>query len=80
MPRRQSRTCFQQILSYRVVGGAGCVVLQPYDLEVGRTFHPATTLRALGQSWNAAYVQPSRPADGAMARIPTACSTITSSR
>ena len=45
----------------------GCVILQPYDMEVGAgTFHPATTLRALGpDSWNAAYVQPSRrPSDG----------------
>ncbi|GLS22569.1 glycine--tRNA ligase alpha subunit [Labrys miyagiensis] len=45
----------------------GCVVLQPYDMEVGAgTFHPATTLRSLGpKHWNAAYVQPSRrPKDG----------------
>ena len=45
----------------------GCVVLQPYDMEVGAgTFHPATTLRALGPNyWKAAYVQPSRrPTDG----------------
>jgi glycyl-tRNA synthetase alpha chain len=45
----------------------GCVLLQPYDMEVGAgTFHPATTLRALGpEPWNAAYVQPSRrPTDG----------------
>ena len=45
----------------------GCVILQPYDLEMGAgTFHPATTLRALGpKPWKAAYVQPSRrPADG----------------
>ena len=45
----------------------GCVILQPYDMEVGAgTFHPATTLRALGpKAWNAAYVQPSRrPTDG----------------
>ncbi|MFV3076494.1 glycine--tRNA ligase subunit alpha [Niveispirillum fermenti] len=45
----------------------GCLVLQPYDMEVGAgTFHPATTLRALGpDAWNAAYVQPSRrPKDG----------------
>jgi glycyl-tRNA synthetase alpha chain len=45
----------------------GCVILQPYDLEVGAgTFHPATTLRALGpEPWRAAYVQPSRrPTDG----------------
>jgi glycyl-tRNA synthetase alpha chain len=44
-----------------------CVILQPYDMEVGAgTFHPATTLRALGpQPWRAAYVQPSRrPKDG----------------
>ena len=47
--------------------GWGCVILQPYDMEVGAgTFHPATTLRALGpKPWNAAYVQPSRrPKDG----------------
>jgi glycyl-tRNA synthetase alpha chain len=45
----------------------GCVILQPYDLEVGAgTFHPATTLRSLGPKfWRAAYVQPSRrPKDG----------------
>jgi glycyl-tRNA synthetase alpha chain len=45
----------------------GCVILQPYDVEMGAgTFHPATTLRALGpQHWKAAYVQPSRrPKDG----------------
>jgi glycyl-tRNA synthetase alpha chain len=45
----------------------GCVILQPYDVEVGAgTFHPATTLRALGpKPWRAAYVQPSRrPTDG----------------
>jgi glycyl-tRNA synthetase alpha chain len=45
----------------------GCVILQPYDVEMGAgTFHPATTLRALGpKPWRAAYVQPSRrPTDG----------------
>ncbi len=45
----------------------GCLILQPYDMEVGAgTFHPATTLRALGPGhWKAAYVQPSRrPKDG----------------
>jgi glycyl-tRNA synthetase alpha chain len=45
----------------------GCVVLQPLDMEVGAgTFHPATFLRAIGpESWNTAYVQPSRrPTDG----------------
>jgi glycyl-tRNA synthetase alpha chain len=60
---------FQDILlrlqSY--LGAQGCAVLQPYDMEVGAgTFHPATTLRALGpKRWAAAYVQPSRrPTDG----------------
>ncbi|MCX8022501.1 MAG: glycine--tRNA ligase subunit alpha [Syntrophorhabdaceae bacterium] len=45
----------------------GCVISQPYDMEVGAgTFHPATFLRSLGpEPWNAAYVQPSRrPTDG----------------
>ncbi|MBY0612941.1 MAG: glycine--tRNA ligase subunit alpha [Beijerinckiaceae bacterium] len=45
----------------------GCVMLQPYDMEMGAgTFHPGTTLRALGpKPWKAAYVQPSRrPKDG----------------
>ncbi|MDA0305160.1 MAG: glycine--tRNA ligase subunit alpha [Proteobacteria bacterium] len=45
----------------------GCVILQPYDMEIGAgTFHPATALRSLGpEPWNAAYVQPSRrPTDG----------------
>ncbi|KAB7739910.1 glycine--tRNA ligase subunit alpha [Parvibaculum sedimenti] len=45
----------------------GCVILQPYDMSMGAgTFHPATTLRALGpKHWKAAYVQPSRrPTDG----------------
>lgn len=45
----------------------GCVILQPYDMEMGAgTFHPATTLRALGPDhWKAAYVQPCRrPTDG----------------
>ncbi len=45
----------------------GCVLLQPYDMEVGAgTFHPATFLRAIGPApWAAAYVQPSRrPTDG----------------
>jgi glycyl-tRNA synthetase alpha chain len=45
----------------------GCVILQPYDMEVGAgTFHPATTLRSVGPAhWRAAYVQPSRrPKDG----------------
>ena len=51
----------------------GCVILQPYDMEVGAgTFHPATTLRSLGpKSWKAAYVQPSRrPTDGRYGKNP----------
>lgn len=41
----------------------GCVLLQPYDMEVGAgTFHPATFLRAIGpEPWSAAYVQPLAP-------------------
>jgi len=45
----------------------GCVLLQPYDMEMGAgTFHPATFLRAIGpEPWSTAYVQPSRrPTDG----------------
>ncbi|MEM9709479.1 MAG: glycine--tRNA ligase subunit alpha [Pseudomonadota bacterium] len=61
--------CFQDILlALQTYWGAkGCAVLQPYDMEVGAgTFHPATTLRALGPNpWAAAYVQPCRrPTDG----------------
>ncbi len=51
----------------------GCVILQPYDVEMGAgTFHPATTLRALGpHPWRAAYVQPSRrPSDGRYGQNP----------
>ena len=51
----------------------GCVILQPYDVEMGAgTFHPATTLRALGpRPWRAAYVQPSRrPTDGRYGQNP----------
>ena len=50
-----------------------CLILQPYDLEVGAgTFHPATTLKSLGtKPWRAAYVQPSRrPTDGRYAENP----------
>ena len=48
-------------------GSHGCAILEPYDLEMGAgTFHPATTLKALGKNyWRAAFVQPSRrPGDG----------------
>ena len=64
-----NRSTFQSlILSLQTFWAErGCVVLQPYDMEVGAgTFHPATTLRALGpEPWRCAYVQPSRrPTDG----------------
>jgi glycyl-tRNA synthetase alpha chain len=52
---------------HRYWSAHGCVLLQPYDLEMGAgTFHPATVLRALGpETWNCAYVQPCRrPTDG----------------
>lgn len=61
--------CFQDIILtlQRFWGEKGCAILQPYDIEMGAgTFHPATTLRALGpQPWAAAYAQPCRrPTDG----------------
>ncbi len=60
---------FQDVIQTlsRYWGERGCVLLQPYDMEVGAgTFHTATFLRAIGpEPWNAAYVQPSRrPKDG----------------
>ena len=60
---------FQDVIQTltRFWGERGCVLLQPYDMEVGAgTFHTATFLRAIGpEPWNAAYVQPSRrPKDG----------------
>jgi glycyl-tRNA synthetase alpha chain len=60
---------FQDIIFdlQRFWASQGCVILQPYDTEVGAgTSHPATTLRALGSDmWNAAFVQPCRrPNDG----------------
>lgn len=66
---------FQQIILdlQRYWAEWGCVILQPYDMEVGAgTFHPATTLRSLGpEPWNAAYVQPSRrPTDGRFGQNP----------
>ena len=68
-PKANPETCFQRLILRLQDYWAeqGCVILQPYDMEVGAgTFHPATTLRALGPGiWNAAYVQPSRrPTDG----------------
>ena len=66
---------FQEIIMnlQKFWGKYGCVILQPYDLEVGAgTFHPATTLRSLGpKPWKAAYVQPSRrPTDGRYGKNP----------
>ena len=73
MPKKNIKE--KKILSFQDIimnlqkfwGKYGCVILQPYDIEVGAgTFHPATTLRSLGpKPWKAAYVQPSRrPTDG----------------
>ena len=67
--KKISSLSFQEIIMnlQKFWGKNGCVILQPYDLEVGAgTFHPATTLRSLGpKPWKAAYVQPSRrPTDG----------------
>jgi len=67
--KRLNFLSFQNIIMnlQKFWGKNGCVILQPYDLEVGAgTFHPATTLRSLGpKPWKAAYVQPSRrPTDG----------------
>ncbi len=60
---------FQQLIFelQRYWSDLGCVIMQPYDMEMGAgTFHPATFLRAIGpEPWRAAYVQPSRrPTDG----------------
>ena len=75
MPANPAAPSFQELILrlQRYWGERGCVILQPYDLEVGAgTFHPATTLRALGpEPWNAAYVQPSRrPTDGRYGQNP----------
>jgi glycyl-tRNA synthetase alpha chain len=69
MNAQSSRISFQDIILrlHAYWAKQGCVILQPYDVEMGAgTFHPATTLRALGpKPWRAAYVQPSRrPSDG----------------
>ncbi|MFV0361405.1 glycine--tRNA ligase subunit alpha [Tropicimonas sp.] len=69
MTETSQPTCFQEVILRLQTywAGKGCAMLQPYDMEVGAgTFHPATTLRALGtRPWAAAYVQPSRrPTDG----------------
>jgi glycyl-tRNA synthetase alpha chain len=69
MSKPSSSTSFQALILelQRFWASHGCVILQPYDVEVGAgTFHPATALRSLGpEPWRAAYVQPSRrPTDG----------------
>jgi glycyl-tRNA synthetase alpha chain len=69
LPPLRPKAAFQDLILtlQQFWGQQGCVILQPYDMEVGAgTFHPATTLRALGpKPWSAAYVQPSRrPKDG----------------
>ena len=68
-PTGEASNSFQSLILrlHEFWAGHGCVLLQPYDMEVGAgTFHPATALRALGPDpWRCAYVQPSRrPADG----------------
>ena len=70
MPEQRAKAPSFQDLIFELQSfwaGKGCVILQPYDMEVGAgTFHPATLLRALGKEpWRCAYVQPTRrPADG----------------
>ena len=66
---------FQEIILtlQRYWSNQGCILLQPYDMEMGAgTFHPATFLRALGpESWKSAYIQPSRrPKDGRYGKNP----------
>src|SRR5688572_10168247 len=68
-PAPDPKQSFQDLIQilHHYWAAQGCVILQPYDMEMGAgTFHPATTLRALGpKPWRAAYVQPSRrPSDG----------------
>ncbi len=68
MPADQPLSFQQLILTlHQYWSDKGCLILQPYDMRMGAgTFHPATTLRALGPDpWNAAFVQPCRrPTDG----------------
>src|SRR5687767_12147196 len=74
-PHMDPRNSFQGLILtlQRYWADQGCVILQPYDMQMGAgTFHTATTLRALGpRPWNAAYVQPSRrPKDGRYGQNP----------
>ena len=64
-----STPSFQELILrlHQFWSGQGCIILQPYDVEMGAgTLHPATVMRALGpKPWRAAYAQPSRrPSDG----------------
>ena len=73
--KKNKTLSFQDIIMnlQKFWGKYGCLILQPYDIEVGAgTFHPATTLRSLGpKPWKAAYVQPSRrPTDGRYGKNP----------
>ena len=73
--KKKSLLTFQDLIFnlQKFWGKYGCVILQPYDIEVGAgTFHPATTLRSLGpKPCKAAYVQPSRrPTDGRYGKNP----------
>src|SRR3974390_2065765 len=75
IPPRSSCMYFQDVLMTleRFCAERGCLVGQPYDIEVGAgTFNPHTLLRALGpEPWNVAYVEPSRkPADGSYGEKP----------
>ncbi|USO01654.1 MAG: glycine--tRNA ligase subunit alpha [Alphaproteobacteria bacterium] len=68
-------TSFQEVIFklQQFWGAHGCIILQPYDMEMGAgTFHVATTLRCLGpDAWSAAFVQPSRrPTDGRYGKNP----------
>lgn len=69
VPGRDPARSFQDMILnlHDFWAAQGCVILQPYDMRMGAgTFHPATTLRALGpEAWSAAFVQPCRrPTDG----------------
>ena len=82
---RQPPPSFQDLILtlQRYWADQGCVILQPYDMEMGAgTFHPATTLRALGPKPGARPTCSRRGGrrTAAMARTPTGCSTTTSSR
>ena len=66
-PKKISIISRNNFKSSKVLEQKGCIILQPYDMEVGAgTFHPATTLKiSWPKPWKAAYVQPSRrPTDG----------------